>query len=348
MNIDATASSPADTAGASTENASPNVEQTVNTAPNTPITIRNSSPSASGGTPDAKSAAPTPTAAPVLGADGQPAPTYTPNYKYKAALQEKELDEFWRPLVKDADSEKKVKELFSKVDAFDFVKQRKEAIEEQYESLSGNYEHMSTTVKNVESALNKGDLSSVFRQLNIGTPQIFQWAQQQIARMEMPAEQRQQIEQYEQAQQYNSQLEQKMSQVQQQYEQQATQTRVMQLDFALSRPEVAQFAQAWDANGGEGAFKHFVIEEAKKTFYESKVDLSPEQAIASVMQRFGKFLNVGNSTTQQPQAVSSMQAQSQKPVIPNVTGKAASPIKKVPKTLDDLRKISKDLQMQAD
>ena len=272
-------------------------------------------------------------------------PAYTPNYKYKAALQEKELDEFWRPLIKDQDSEKKVKELFTKVDAFDFVKTRKEALEEHYGSLSADYEHMGTTVKNVEDSLQRGDLTSVFRQLGVSTPQVFQWAQKQIQRMEMPAEERAEIERYEQTEEQKYGLEQEVSQLRQQYQHQAVQARTMQLDMALSRPEVAEFAKAWDSNGGEGSFRDFVVEQAKTVFYTTKQDLSPEQAIATVMQRFGKFLNVGETTTQVPQAPGSMQGvpQNQKPVIPNITGKAASPIKKVPKSLDDLKKLARDV-----
>jgi len=291
----------------------------------------------------------TPTDSPEAGADGEvaAAPAYQPNFKYKAALEERELDEFWRPLVKDADSEKKVKELFTKVDAFDFVKTRKEHVEEQYEALAGDYDHLSSTVKNVEDSLNKGDLTSVFRQLNVTKEQIFKWTQDQINRMEMPPEERQRIEQYEQAQLHNQTLEQKFSTLESKYQNQAVQARTMQLDMVLSRPDVSQFSQAWDANGGQGSFRNFVVEEAKKVFYETQMDLSPEQAVNQVMQRFGKFLNMGDSMTQAPQALNSMQVQQQKPVIPNITGKAASPIKKVPKTLDDLKKLAKQASMSS-
>jgi len=275
---------------------------------------------------------------PVVGADGKT--TYVPNYKYKAALQEKELDPFFHPLVKDPDSEKRVKELFTKVDAFDFVKSKKEQIEQQYNSIQNDYEAVSNVVKNFDNSVKSGDLSSAFRLAGITKEQVFKWAQQQIQIMEMPADQRAQYEQFEQAKAQKTELEQRVNMIQQQYETQATQARVMQLDMALNRPDVAKFAEAWDRQGEPGSFKNFVIEEAKKTFYESRVDLSPEQAIANVMQRFGKFLNMGETMTQSPQATP--RAQGQKPVIPNVVGKASSPIKKVPRSLDDLRKLAKE------
>ena len=277
--------------------------------------------------------------APII--DGKPA--YIPNFKYKAALQEKELDPFFHSLVKDADSEKKVKDLFTKVDAFDFVKGRKEQIEQQHGQLQGDFEFLNQTVNNVIKARDSGDLKSVFRQLNITKESLFKYVQQELQVMEMPPEQQQQYAQFEQAQMQKMNLEQQVQGLQKQYEHQAVQARAMQLDVALSRPEVANFATAWDANGEPGSFKSFVIEEAKKVFYDTRQDLSPEEAIGLVMKRFGKFLNTGDAVMPPPQAVPQTMSQQAKPVIPNITGKAASPIKKVPRSLDDLKKLAKEM-----
>lgn len=272
------------------------------------------------------------------------APTYTPNFKYKAALQEKELDEFWRPLIKDADSEKKVKEIFTKVDAFDFMKGKKESLEQEYQSLYGDFQNVNQTVSRFNQSVKEGDLSSAFRLAGITKEQIFQWTQQQLQLMEMSPEQRAQFEQYEAARQQKYDLEEKVSYFQQQFEQQAVQARAVQLDVALMRPDVAKFAEGWDRNADSpGAFKQFVIEEAKKVYYDSGKDLSADEAIGLVMQRFGKFLSVGDTTVAMPsQAAAAPMSSGPKPVIPNITGKAASPIKKVPTSLAELRKIAKE------
>jgi hypothetical protein len=323
----------ASTAGSAAASAAPSVEVSVSDSNSTPT---KESPGAAGGSTSA-AATPESTAAPA-------APAYTPNFKYKAALQEKELDEFWRPLVKDADSEKKVKELFTKVDAFDFIKSKKEETEKNLQSLAQDYQQVSSTVHKFNNSVKSGDLSSAFRLAGITKEQIFRWTQQQLALMEMPPEQRQQFEQFEQAQMQKSNLEEQVSMLQEQYQQQAVQARSMQLDVALAKPEVSQFSQAWDTHSGQpGSFRQFVIEEAQKAYYTTQQDLSPEQAIAMVMQRFGKFLNTGDTVAPTPQAASIQAAQQAKPVIPHVAGKAASPIKKVPRSLDDLRKLAKEM-----
>jgi hypothetical protein len=317
-------SDPASAAGASAENASPNaaseqVNETQNTEQKNEV--------------------------PVIAAQEQTPPAYVPNYKYKAALQEKELDPFFHPLVKDPESEKKVKEIFSKIDAFDFVKGKKEALEQQYQSIAQDYEAQTQIVQRFNESVKNNDLSSAFRLAGITKDQIFKWTQQQINLMEMPPEQRAQYEQFEQQKEQEYGLKQQVSQLQQQYEQQAVQARTMQLEMALSRPEVSNFAQSWDRNAGqEGAFRDFVIDEAKKVFYTQGQDISPDQAVQMVMQRFGKFLNVGDTTGQPLQVVHQQNQNTPKPVIPNVTGKAAAPIKKVARSIDDLKKIAREMR----
>jgi len=329
---------PAPAAGTSTENASPNVETT---APASTINqfsgkeINTPAPAVD------KTTESQPAVTPVVTPDGKVA--YVPNYKYKAALQEKELDPFFHSLIKDQDSEKKVKDLFTKVDAFDFIKGKKEQIEGQFTSLMGDYDSISGQVTKFNESVKNNDLSSAFRLSGINKDQVFKWAQQQLALMEMPPEQRQQYEQFEQTKLQKSELEERVTSLQSQYETQATQARVMQLDFALSRPEVAQFAQAWDTNGEAGSFKTFVIDEAKKIFYETQQDLSPEQVISHVMKRFGRFFNTGETVSQSPQVINQANGQQPKPVIPNIMGKAASPIKKAPRSLDDLKKMARAL-----
>lgn len=333
-NSDISAASPA---GQSTASAAPNTDTSTATSTTSQGTDPSQAAAASGA--QAQGAAP--------GAPGTPGaptpPAYTPNYKYKAAGSEKELDKFWHPLIKDSESEKQVKELFSKADAAEFQKTRREQAEQAFSSMATDYEQTTNLVKRFNQSVQQKDLSSAFRLANISKEDVFTWTQQQLQLLEMPPEQRQQHEQFEAAKTQKMEMEDKYTQLQQQYETTAVQTRVLQLDVALSRPEVANFAQAWDQNAGQdGAFKSFVIEEAKKVYYDRQQDISPEQAIQMVMQRFGKFLNVGGPTTQSPQAIPQGQRQNP-PVIPHVAGKNASPVKKVYKSLDELKKLSKEV-----
>lgn len=282
-----------------------------------------------------------------------PPSAFTPNYKYKAALQEKEIEEFWRPLIKDADSENKVKDFLSKLDGFEYVKSSRDKLQQQFESLTSDYQSQSQVVQRVEGALERGDLTSAFRQLGLKDEDIYKWTQQKLQMLELPPDQRRALEDAEQNRLQSFDLEEQKSQMQRMYEEQAVQVRTMQLEMVLSRPEVSTAAQSWDSLTGElGAFRDLIIQEAQNAFYQSGIDLTAEQATQRVMQRFGKVMNQGVSQAQ-PQAVPPVQTYAApnqpvvpqaKPIIPNVNGKGAAPIKKVPKSLDDLRKLAKEMQ----
>ncbi|MFN9974317.1 MAG: hypothetical protein ACK58T_30920 [Phycisphaerae bacterium] len=277
-------------------------------------------------------------------------PVFTPNYKYKAALQEKEIEEFWRPLIKDADSEKRVKDFLSKIDGFDFVKNSREKAEKQLESLTQDFQSQAQVVERVEKAVQAGDLTSVFRQLGVDREAIFRWTQEQLQRMEMPPEQRKAYEDAENLRLQQSQMQEQMTQYQQMYQQQAVQARTMQLDYVLSRPEISQAANNWDSLQGQpGAFRDLVIQEAQAAYYQLGQDLSAEQAAQRVMQKFGKVITqsgaqqvpqVQDASSQTPQVI----APQARPVIPNINGKGASPIKKAPRSLDDLKRMAKEAQ----
>lgn len=277
-------------------------------------------------------------------------PVYTPNFKYKAALQDKEVDAFWRPLMKDGESEKKVIEALQKLDGFDFVKDSRDKVQKQFESLQSDFSSQAEVVSRVESALQRKDLTSVFRQLGVTEQDIFSWTHQKLSMMELPPEQRKAFEEAENAKVQNFEMQEQMTQFQQMYEKQAVQTRTMQLDMMLSRPEVSQTANSWDERMGQmGAFRDLVIQEAQTAYYQTQTDLSAEQAVQRVMQKFGKVLQSGGGSqaiaaeiSQAPQS-HQIQVPQAKPVIPNINGKGTAPIKKVPKSLDDLRKMAKEL-----
>jgi len=288
--------------------------------------------------------------APVLDENGEPvvpaeaANDYKPSFKYRAALQDREVEEFWRPLIKDKESEEKVIKAMQRLEGFDKVYESREKLVSDYETLEGDYQAAQGEITRFNDAVSKGDLTSAFRQVGLTDQQIFQWTQQRLQYMELPQEQRRALEESEQMRQQQMQVEQEKSQYQKMYEEQAVQTRTMHLDFVLSRPEVAQSASKWDAAMGEGAFRDLVVSEAQKYYYQTNQDLSADQAAQMVIQKFGKVLGGGNPAHGQPQAPGTVPPNPQtKPVIPNVSGKNASPIKKAITSIEGIKARAKEL-----
>lgn len=289
-----------------------------------------------------KTAAPVASDAPVVPA----APAYTPNFKYKAFGKEKELDPFWQAHIKDQDSEKKVKDVHTRAEAFDDLKTRHESTQTEFQQLVGEFTALDKDVKRVMKFRNDGDLDNFFNSLKIPQEQVFKWVEQKLNMQSLPPEQRQALESQAQERQQRYDLEQQKAELEQQYQTQAVQARTMQLDMTLSRPEVTSVASAIDSKLGRlGAFRDLVIEEAQRVYFSTGQDLSAEQATGLVLQKYGKFLE---SSEQAPQAIAQT-PQPQvggKPVIPAIQGKGTSPIKRAPKSVDDLRAIHRELASQ--
>ena len=288
-------------------------------------------------------------------------PAYAPNYKYKAAMQEKELDAFWHPLIKDADSEKKVKDIFTKVDAFDYMKDKSDKRDKEYESLKTDFETQARIVQKVMTAKQGGDLDSVFRQIGLNDHDVIQWVAKKIDYLEslkqMSPEQRMQIEAQQKAVYQNEEYQDQITQMKHQMQVQATQARLLQLDMTLSKPEISSAATFWDEKiGYQGAFRDAVIEEAQKYWHQTYqqtgtgVDLTPDQATERVLKKYANFLNIQGSpqatTAQGTQGQITTPQASEKPVIPVIQGSSKTPIKKQIRSIEDIKKRAKELEAQ--
>lgn len=288
-------------------------------------------------------------------APGTPAsPAYTPNFKYKAFGKEKELDPFWQPLVKDAESEKKVKELFTRADAFDDMKGRYETTSIEHQKVLQQFTALDRDVKRVTKFLNSGDYDNFFSSLRISDDMLLQHLQRKAEIAKLSPLQQQAYQQGVQARAENLMQQESMEDLQNNYTQQRVLARTMQLDGVLMRPEVSNAASAWDSKMGLGSFRQLVIQEGANHYLTTKQDLPAENVVDLVLKKFGKLIEGTQSpqavqapgTPAAPQAPGAPVVVQGKPVIPNVNGRGTSPVKQAPKSLDDLRKLGKQLRAQ--
>lgn len=286
-------------------------------------------------------------------------PAYAPNFKYRSAMQDKELDPFWQQFIKDADSEKKVKEIHTRAEAFDYMKEKFEGKTSDYESLNTDFETQARVVHKVQQSVKARDYDSVFRNVGIPEHEIIRWAARKVDQLQMvqqmTPEQRQVYERQQNAAIQNQQYEEQMTQMQNDLQTQASQSRELQLDVALTRQEVSPIVSFMDQKMGyNGAFRDLVVEEAKKSWAFDKVDLPIEKAIAIVVGKFGKMLDFKGAQNPQVQAPAQTQQASaqqvsppaEKPVIPVIHGAAKTPVKKQVKSVADIRKRSKELEAE--
>jgi len=273
-------------------------------------------------------------------------PAYTPNYKFKAYEKEYEVDELFRPLIKDADTEAKIKALHSKAYALDPMKEKLEGTRREFDGFKGTVEPKIRAYDQFNKILENKDWDTFFKKLGVPNEEIFSYVEKQLALMNAAPDQRAEYERNMQLRQQAYAQEEQIRQYETAYQQQALQARHMQLDSLMSRPEVQKYAGAWDERAGNiGAFRQLVVDEAAAAFLATGQDWSAEQAVQHVVNKYGKVVaGLGGQPTQAYGGQQQTAPQGAPPVIPHVAGRGTSPIKKVPKSLDDIKKLVSELR----
>lgn len=272
---------------------------------------------------------------------------YTPNFKFKVKDKELEFDDFLKPIIKTKDLETKARELYEKAHGLDEVKTAREAFKTQAEEWKGKFTQVEQSLHTLGTYVKKGDFRTFFQALNIPKDKIIQYAIEELKYQELPPEQRAAIEQqrereiaFEQAGTQNQQLQQQMSQL---VQQQAT----FELNQELARPEIATAITAYDTRLGQaGAFKAEVIRRGQ--YYEAVHKISPpaSQLVTEILSLIGVQAQAQQGTQASSTATPSQVAhnQQQKPVISSFAGGGAkSPTRKVPSSIEDLRKMRQNL-----
>ncbi len=277
-------------------------------------------------------------------------PAYVPNYKLKVYDQEKDLeDPFLKALIKDADSEKKVKEIAQKYLGFDTVKERNQKISEEYKTYQTNTQPILGVYNQYSKLAQAGDLEGIFSLLKIPEQEIFKYAVQKAEEAQLAPEQRMQLQQQRQTRQRAMSLEEENQNLQAQQQDQVSEFRKQELNWVMARPDMHSVAQTYDSKVGQpGAFRQLVIDKglAHHAATRGKEDLSAEQAAMEVLKYIGIFVQPNQNGNAQPSIapnVQLIQQNGQPPIIPNVTGRGSSPVKKQVRSLSDLKRRRDEL-----
>lgn len=278
----------------------------------------------------------------AVSADGTPAPSYSPNYKFVAANKEMEFDDFIKPIIKDADTEKKLKELYEKAYGLDEVKRVRDVIREEYKGYKAQWEPVVNSVQKAYKAFAAGDLDLTFKELGIPEKTIQQFVLKKLQMEELPEEQKNLYNQQQELKRQNMTMQEQLESYQQQMQNTLAQQRTQELNQAFSEPTAKAFQEAFDARNGEGAFRNEVINLGLYKWQSQKIDATPQQVIAELIQKYG-FTAPQAAAPLAPQAAAPTPVTAAKdlPTIPVVKGGSASASHKKITSLKDVREAAK-------
>lgn len=262
-------------------------------------------------------------------------PTFVPNFKVKVMDKEHEIDEFLRPAIKDADAEKKVRELYEKAYGLDVVKASKHQVSEELRTIKNDHGTLVSELQGLGKAIQSEDLDTAFEQLRIKPDAVFKWARKKIQEMELPEDQRRMLEQSREAQKRLQDVEKQNQYLSETYHSSLVQARVNDVQATVQSPDYSSYAAQFDARAGkQGAFELEVLRRGAMANSEGR-DPHPKELASEIVKLYGL-----QGMTQTPMAPASAQ---KVPTIPNVSGGGSSPAKSRVRSIDELRKLSSSM-----
>lgn len=270
---------------------------------------------------------------------------YVPNYKFIAEKQEKEFDEWVRPLVKDKDTEEKFRGLFAKAHGLDAVKERQRMDQEKNSTLRSENENLKKYYGELDHYVNKGDFDTFMQRTKIPEKLVLNWVLQKLKYQDMDADTKRAYDQSRELNGLTYAQAQQLEQLSQENQTIRTQQRVFELDQALSKPEATEVVRAYDEMAQQNGFPTFrqeVVRRAKLHVNETGEDITADEIVGQTLKWAQAFARPQQSVqnTQSPQVSNSTQ---KKPaVIPVVGGGNTSPVAQGFNSLEDIVKYRQE------
>lgn len=263
---------------------------------------------------------------------------------YKVRDEELKMDDWVKDKIENEDDLKKFQDLYTRGHGLEIAKKERDDYKTQLSEVD-------TNLKYLADAVNKGRVDEFIETLGLPKEQFINYAIQELKYREMPAEERAKVDEQKRIQQYQRQLEMQNQQMQQQYDNEQKQRLNLEIDTTLNNGEYKDIAQNYDQRVGKpGAFRNLVVE--RGIFHEitNGRQITVQEAAQEAAQIIGGFQAGTQNLSQQSATAGTQPAtkvrQEKKPVLPNVQGQGTSPTKRMPTSVDDLRKRHKELTGQ--
>lgn len=267
------------------------------------------------------------------------ASTYSPNFKFKVLDQEREFDEWIRPVVKDAESEKRVRDILERAYGIDAVKADRAKIRESFQTLQQEKAQVESSLTMLSQMVRAKD-PRFFKAAQIPDEFVLEAAHRILKEREMPPEQRMELQRQREIEERYQAAVSENQHLMHQFQQNAAQTRTLELQTTLQSPEVSTIVSTFDAKVGAGAFRAEVIRRGQWYWATQQVDKPVQELVQEVGQLAKAFIGENQGVTAAPEASANVvmpQTTPTQKVIPNIEGKGVSPAKKAIKDISDLK-----------
>ena len=278
---------------------------------------------------------------------------WTPEYKYKVYGEEKEMDEWLKPLV-NKDNYEQMTKLLSQAGAFPTLKEKVEAersrvqqFETQFSSINDQFGEISQQRDRLVKSIETGNLREMYKILDVDEEKILSYAEELVAAKMGDQTQRQMFEQKygQMTKELESEFEkQKFESERQNFMQKQHE---WEMENTFSRPDVQPLIEEYNQRVNDpNAFKNVVHQIGANEYYSSGKNISVAEAVERAKQMLGLTGTVSNNQIQ-PEVQAQPIKKEKPPTIPNFGGSGATtPVKKRPMRIADLEKEYNQLSAQ--
>ena len=270
---------------------------------------------------------------------------YEPNHKFKVYDEEHEFEDFLKPIIKDKDTEAKVRALYEKAYGLDVVKPKYQRLKDEKVDLTEKYENLSTGINRLRDTLDQGNYPEFFKAMNIPDEKIYEYVMDKLKYQDMPPEQRQAYDSQIELKQKASKLEEENKRLNDTQMKNLVSQTDSQINGILGRDDLKGIVSEYDKRvGKEGAFKDAIWSIGETHYVTKQENLTPEAAINKMLLNLGHISHTAYSATAVPQITVTVPgtptqlAVKQNATIPSIPGTTGAPVTKQIRDLDALRK----------
>lgn len=269
---------------------------------------------------------------------GEKVEDFTPNFTYKSFGEERDMEDWVKPFIKDSETEQKVRDLFEKSSGIDQLKDERERMQQSYQEMQQSVQQLSKLKSNVELLGNLAkskDLNGVFNMLGIKNDDIFAYAEKEYDAVhnmtpEEKAAHRQMRDRLTEAEVLRHRDSLRSAQDHQVRQEQFREHLIHQINELGQEP--VDHINTWEQSKGRGRFLDLVYEVGNNYFQRYNTPLAPEQAIKGALEqlRLDTFDPAGKPAEQSAQPVDpqpsspSQEGGVQQPVVETATGAQAA------------------------
>jgi len=264
-------------------------------------------------------------------------PAWIPDWKYKFNGQEREVDEFFRPLAKDAQALEKVKDMIQRAEAVEMHKTKTKEYETQLSEVKPEIE----TVAKLRGMYDRGDHERVLANIGYTDDMLMKIVKDKLDRHQLAPEQKAQYESEQRLRLDNEKLLADNEMYRSQAAQELTNVTGLQLESELGKVEHQAIKEAYEKAHGDGSFKALVLDRGAYLVDRAQKHVSPSEVMASVLKEFGPFVTqVQNAAVGTPE----VQTQQKPKIIPNVGRGGGSPALSRITSIDQLKQLQKQFR----